>query len=277
MKVTRKPDDSVFIYYEPSELFNKLKQPPLPGRRDVSMEDDYDFTHTNSYDEAFKLMRYGDDESYALLKEVRKENNIDEMENSVRKRKKLVQDVAGFQPIVPNAILGLPKSMINNNYDLSRKKIVRIFFDVSVSGFVQARTMALAGAKIMSYIDTLEYNDYRVELYIGDTSYVYNKNQVQGWGFPIKASDQPLNIRKLAFYFINPSFLRRISFRVAEAEETLWDVTHNGYGAADHTEDCARMVFNALGDDVNYYGLDVLNSKEFTTDLEEVKKQLGIN
>lgn len=277
MKVTREPNDSVFVYYEPAELISKLKQNPLPGRSDASMDGDYSFTHTHSYDEAFKLLRYGDDESYELLKEVRKENNIDEMENSVRKRKKLVQDVAGFQPIVPNAILGLPKSMLNSNYDLSRKKIVRIYFDASVHAGIQARTMALAGAKIMSYIDTLEYNDYRVELYIGDTSYVRGANEVQGWGFPIKSSDQPLNIRKLSFYFINPSFLRRISFRVDEAEENLHDVTNSGYGAVDHTEERARMVFNALGDDINYYGLDVLNNKEFTTDLDEVKKQLGID
>lgn len=265
------------IYYEPSEFHNILNRNPLPGRERASIEGDYGFTKTNSYKEALDLLKYGDDESYKLLKEVRKENGIDEMENSLRKRKRVIQDVAGFQPIVPNAILGLPKSMLNSNYDLSRKKIVRIFFDAGIQWTVSAKEMALAGAKIMSYIDTLEYNDYRVELYIGNTSHVHSSSvNNQGWAVPIKAATQPLNIRKLSFYFINPSFLRRIGFRVDEAESQFVDVTNNGYGGNTHIKDRASMVFRAMGDDINYYGFDVMSGKEFTTDLEEVKEQLGI-
>lgn len=267
------------IYYEPEEFRRLISSDPLPERENDSIEGDYGFTKTHSYQEALDLLKYGDDESYKLLKKVRKENGIDEMENSLRKRKRVIQDVAGFQPIVPNAILGLPKSMLNSNYDLSRKKIVRIYFDAGIQWSVGANEMALAGAKIMSYIDTLEYNDYRVELYMGNTHHVgYSSSSVknQGWIFPVKSASQPLNVRKLCFYFINPSFLRRIGFRVDEAESNLVDVTDDGYGNNSHIEERASLVFKSMGDDINYYGFDVMQDKEFTTNLEEVKEQLGI-
>ena len=278
MKVSNYTGEGRFIFYEMQDFINVLNRNPIPGRESASITGDRSFTGTNSYEEALRFMRFGDDESYKLLKQVRKENHIDEMENSIRKRKRLINDVAGFQPIVPNAILGLPKSMLNSNYDISKKKIVRIFFDATIRWSVSSREMALAGAKIMSYIDTLEYNDYRVELYIGNTDHLDEGTEIpnQGWCVPIKSSDQSLNIRKLAFYFINPSFLRRIGFRISEAEENMVDTTHWDYGSTSNTEDRARMVFSALGDDINYYGFDVLADKEFTTDIDEIKEQMGI-
>lgn len=236
------------VQYETMKEFDeKLKsEHHISTRDDASTKGDRSFTGTKNFEESEDLRKYGDKESKDKIMKV-KETTDKVFEKYVGQKVKQFNDVVGFQPIVPNAILGLPLSMVNQKRLPRKVKTIDIFYNASIPWHVAKEDIELKGAYVLSAIDALERSGYRVNLYVGSVS--INLGSPCGYFINVKKAEQPLNLLKVSYYLVHPSFLRRTSFRIKENEENLKDCTHNGYGTNQDFNVQQSMMRNNLGED----------------------------
>lgn len=209
------------------ELEKFLSAPIINGRDNSSITGDKHFTGTDNFEQAENLRRKGDKKSLSMLNEYKiKFDKYIQYNNGYKIKQR--NDIHGFVPIVPNAIIGLPLSMINQSREPKKVKGIDIFYNVSIRCRTITEDIARKGAIMLSLIDALERKGYRVNLKVGSVS--MKKNTVHGVVTTMKRYDEPLNIRKLAYYLVNPSCLRRTFFKLKETISELTDVTNDGYG-----------------------------------------------
>src|SRR5699024_6738214 len=101
--------------------------------------------------------------------------------------------------------------------------------------------------------------------------------KLSGFVVNINHSYQRLIVFKSSFYLVNPSFLRRVSFRVLEVESDMTDLTHDGYGsvtgkASYENELKEHLLDNAVIFDSST-GIDINNDS--SENLRVVKKLFG--
>ena len=105
-----------------------------------SDRDDYGFTHTHSYNEARGLLLNGWDgclnEIKTALKAIQAGGTAD--------RRKVTTGVVGYAPHVPNAILGVPNSMIMTEQKPKKQKVISILFDSTENAGTEANELAKA-------------------------------------------------------------------------------------------------------------------------------------
>lgn len=236
------------IQYESMKEFDEILKDEhhISRRSNSSSEGSADFTGTESFSEAEDLRKYGDKKSKDKIIKV-KETTDKVFEKYIGQKVRLYNDVVGFQPIVPNAILGLPLSMVNQKRLPKKVKTIDIFYNASIACNVIKEDIELKGAYVLSAIDALERSGYRVNLYIGCISMV--KNKPHGYFLNVKKAEQPLNLLKVAYYIVHPSFLRRTTFRICENEKELIDCTHDGYGTNIGFSEQQQVIRSKLGDD----------------------------
>lgn len=266
-------DNGKLIIYTIEELIEQLKVPIIDGRNDSSDEDNFSFTHTNNFKEANDLMIKGDAKSQSKILEIKSKLDYEvnsKQVNKVRSR----ADVAGYSPIVANAVMGLPKSMINSYRVPVKNKIVDIYINHSVGAMMDAETIEFRGAYILSYIDHLEQNGYRVNLFAGAVSYSSDDDEYSGFYVKVKSSSQPMNILKAAFYVVHPSFLRRIYFRILENESRLKNKTYSGYGQATNFAQQRDLQNKMLGKDVIILdkSINLSEDKSYEDNIKELEK-----
>lgn len=255
MKVFKQPNTSegltgTLVQYESMREFDeKLKEEHhIQGRSNSAKEGDSGFCGTRSFEEAEELRQYGDRKSLDLLIETKAITDKAFLSVSGLKAKNY-NDVQGFQPIVPNAIIGLPLSMVNQKRQPKKVRTVDVFINSSQVWSSDKRDIALRGAYTLSAIDALERSGYRCNLYIGKVSWTDKRSAlVSGFFMNIKKPEQPLNLMKVAYYIINPSFLRRTGFRILENESELHDYT-DGYGQNTEFEKQREFIINNVKSD----------------------------
>lgn len=256
-----------------SELFRQLDKPRVRGRDDASITGDLSFTGTHSYDEAHNKMLSGDDESYEKLMKIKTETDKHYVKES-KGRIKTYNHVIGYAPNVPNAIMGLPNSMINAERVPKKHKVVDIFVNRSRNALTGTSQIEYEGALILSFIDALERDGYRVSLYAGKVSWNRLDSATHGFIVPIKRATEPLNIKKVAFYLIHPSFLRRIAFKIDETEDNLDDITHSGYGSVSNRERMREFIHENFSERLVIVddGLNLDENEETEANIEKLDK-----
>ena len=137
------------------ELENFLSAPILQGRKNSSETGSERFTGTVSFEQADNLRRKGDKKSLAMLNKYKiKFDKYIQYNNGYKIKQR--NDIHGFVPIVPNAIIGLPLSMINQSRESKKVKGIDILYNVSVSCGTRTDDIARKGAIMLSLIDALE-------------------------------------------------------------------------------------------------------------------------
>lgn len=264
--------DGQFTYVEYTSIqqFIDMLHAKRISSRDNSSEDtDSDWSGTSSLDEAITLLTKGDKESLTLLKDAKAITDVMFKDVEV-KRPKNVNSVEGHQPIVPHAIMGLPESMIKTVRQPKKNKVVNIFINSSQSGGTKKEDIAFHGAMMLSAIEQLEKNGYRVGIYVGKIAYLSESESLTGHIVNIKQPMAPLNILKCSFYMVNPSFLRRICFKIDETEPKIEDCTHSGYGQATNYDNIEDVVTNTFREKMLVYDnridIDKDNSNEENID-----------
>ena len=122
---------------------------------------------------------------------------------------------AGYQPIVPLYLAGVPNNMMNSKFDQKKQKVITITKSIGYRGEVSTKQIEEESLKTLSIVQMLESKGYRVNLNVCNT-----------WGFGegkeitlkinIKKASEKLNISKVAFPLTHPSMLRRLIFRFRE-------------------------------------------------------------
>lgn len=191
-----------------------------------SDSDNSDFSLTKSYAEATELMTTG----YKKGLEALQSSGGFKVGQSTNVHRRIPQAaIAGYAPHVPNAIAGIPQSMIATNTISQKSKTVTILYDGGASAYMDAEDFTNAGRVLMSLIIRLELQGYRVRLDILDA--FCGSSEKALCLITVKEHRQPLNPLKISYLLLHPSFFRRHGFRWIETCPELSDFSlKHGYG-----------------------------------------------
>lgn len=249
------------------EFNETLTKPILPGRDNSSESSGSSWYGTESYEESEKLRRFGDKTAYERIKPIKvKADKIIEQFSS--HKIKYTPDIVGFQPIVGNAIMGLPQSMINVEKKRIKSKVIDVFLNISMPASRDKEDLETLGSVVLAGVEALELQGVGVNLNIGKLSGY--SGGTTGYMVKMKSSDEQLNTFKFSYYFSNASSLRRTGFRIHEVESRLPDITNSGYGRAAHSDyQNARSLFE--GQNLAYF--DCTNEFTDPNKIEEYLKK----
>lgn len=178
------------------------------------------FTTTASLEEAAELLKFGDRKNAERLSAgVAVPGAVTE---SIRARR--VRCVAGSSVNVAAALAGRPKSM----YKLVRRsvpaKVLNLAYNANIPYTVPASEIVTVAARLASVLLSLERSGYQVNLYSAVA--VYKGAEAVGLFVRVKSAGQYLDVTRLAYCLVNPSFLRRSFFRFVE---TLPGLSERGW------------------------------------------------
>lgn len=173
-----------------------------------------EFTGTESFDVAQKLLKYGDkvnaDKIAATIRKIKAQGKGNETRN------KLYNSPCGFMPIVPKVLAGDPQNMLAIRKErYNSTKVLNIAYNVAVSCSITTDDMIKTAAKVANVIASLEKNGYRVNLY----AYACGRDLKDNYYsllVKIKDSGKYLDTLRIAYPLVNPSFYRRHVFGYME-------------------------------------------------------------
>lgn len=223
--VDRFEDINVFLKTIKSRPNNEIFKDYTKGMRSDNV--DWKFSHTRSYKESEDIMKAGYKEGLENLKKGQKSVSV----SSKSAKSVPTASVIGYTPHVPNAIAGIPCSMISHKQVVMKTKMLALVYDMTASYRVDAEEFVKAGRVLLSFIEMVESKGYRVRL---DMMLSSCKNREYSVAL-IKVKDfrQPVNPLKLSYMMLHPSFLRRQGLRWIESNPDLTDKAfRNGHGTS---------------------------------------------
>lgn len=157
-------------------------------------------------DEAMTMLREGYQPTVDALKSKMKFSA-----RGVSKHTQFYNDVAGFAPVVPNAILGLPQSMVNSKTKPIKTKVIDIYYEMTASCSTSSEDIIKAGKKMLSAIVELEAQGYRFNLYVIQ-DYYRNGEGCDMLCVRVKTASQPFDLKRMSFPMSHTAFFRGIGF-----------------------------------------------------------------
>lgn len=196
------------------------------GSHDTSAWAIESFYGTNNWEEAIDLLVHGDKKNSQIIT-----SKMKPILGTQNKSKRAFYDVVGYQASTARYLQGIPTSMINSKASPKKQKVVTLVKSITISGDVGAEKIIESSLKVLSMINTIEAQGFRVNLdLIAGSEDEYDKVFTR---YRIKSADERLNISKIAFQLVNPSMPRRINFAVKERlsfrNSSYWAT---GYGRA---------------------------------------------
>lgn len=254
------------------------------GRDSSSSRSGSDFSGTNSFEEAFDLLKYGDESLYSKIKMKKEQIDVNKLIGigNVNNRLKYEKRVYGAIPNVPLYLQGYPLDMINPEKTLPNNRIINIILTVGVPCHVSKEEIIDTGIAYLNILELLEKKGYRCNLWAGVTAEShYSDNLKEFMLARIKTDREPLNLKKICFPIAHPSMLRRIYLKWAEVNDGEGDITNDGYGTNLDKKDIEKIINKELKD--KYIVLTFTDTsedrhtiKKMEHIIEELKKQ-GIN
>lgn len=221
------------------------------------------FTLTASYDDSLSLMMSGYKEG---LKNLTASKGTRVAHTSRVAKSLPTTDVVGYIPHIPNAITGIPQSMISTRPTEQKAKVISILYDKGSSARTDASRFVAAGRKLLEVIMTLELQGYRVGLNIL-TSFCED-SQKAFCIIRVKDHRQQSNPLKIAYPLLHPSFFRRQGFRWLETCPAVTDREFiSGYGSV------MSRFYKTVGERREYLRQQgVLEPGCFYTEFEEAEE-----
>ena len=272
----------VFEQFDDLTAFSRAISRPanrvFAGHTQSSVENnDGEWAGTRTYEEAVHLFNEGWSEK---ADEIRK-NFVKFERAQVREvqyqKSRPTTAVVGFTPHVPNAIMGLPNSMIYTERTPMKAKVVRIIYNMCMNAGTSASDIMNAGLTVMKIAYSLERKGFRVRIDV-NPMFTQDGSEIACALVCVKDWRQPIDIKKVAFPVAHTSMFRRLGFRWLE---TTPDLTNNGFrsgygrsvGDANRAEDILRSC-KAIED--NDYYVNVETAQKWSYDPAMVAKAIGI-
>lgn len=197
-----------------------------------------DWAKTKSFEEALKLFESGWFEEFDTFLSQKKQ--IDKYFPYIAQKRNYHNSVCGSVPNVVNAIRNLPLSMRRTYKDNNNQNIITINYNCSYPWDTTKKQIFVNGLLTLSLIDFFESLGYRVDLKFYEIS--KTGNQILFTDIVFKSSGEKINLQKLYFAFCNPSFLRRLLFRVVETTPGLVREWTSGYGRCMPTDEVKKIL-----------------------------------
>ena len=234
--------------------------------------DDKSWVGCGSYEEAKSLLVKGWDANVEMLKEcVKKEIDL----IGDKRLTKTFSDVAGFMPIVPNAIMNIPNCMLNAKQERRKAKVIKFLFFMNRSYRYNSDDIIRKMSKILARISVLEKHGYRcrIEIFGSFHSGYSNGKMIVAHSVLIKSENQLFDIKRMAFPIAHSAMQRVFGF----AWENSLPLDYNKYHCS------------GLGSSVQYWDkknrdslLDAINENNekiiavgMESDIDEVFGKVG--
>lgn len=225
-----------------------------------SRNGDARFTGTKSWNEAVELFENGYTD---VLEQIKSGIAKDVRATQNQTRRTIQTGVVGYAPHVPNAINGLPNSMIYTNKQPQKIKAVTIYYAPTENCFVKTETFVKSGIAMLSAINILEMSGVRVNLNVVIFNGV-NDGETEGSFGTVKVKDfrEHLDVQKLCFPIVHPSLFRRFGFKWLETtpqmKKTGWS-----YGYGHHTPKFNNFIREQLKENEFLIGLTETESVKY--------------
>lgn len=158
-----------------------------------------------SYSEAIDLLRGGYQPIVDELKLSTKINRHGE-----QKRIQFRNEVQGFMPVVPLAMMGVPNSMINTTIKPIKRKVLDVYYDTTANAGVKPDAIIKVGQTLLGAILELEQQGYKFNLYAVQT--YSDRDGADCICVKVKSSDKPLDLKRMSFPLCHTAFFRVIGF-----------------------------------------------------------------
>jgi hypothetical protein len=126
------------------------------------------------------------------------------------KRISFHNDIVGYAPIVPLAILGVPQAMINSRMKPIKTKVVDIYYNMTASSGTESNEIIKAGVKLLSAVIALEQQGYRFNIYAIQN--YYGCGTCYTLKVKVKDSAQPIDLKRISFPLTHTAFFRVVGF-----------------------------------------------------------------
>ena len=202
--------DSVYDF---ERAINTRRTNPVFEDKESAFRKEEDFFGTEDYDEANRLLTKGWNTEIGKMKKELK--SFSRTVKAVRVRH--VKSVAGHAPCVPNAIRGVPKSMIAAKRDPAKKKerTAHLIFINDANYLTSSENLMKSGMTVLKLAAMLDKTGMRTRIDIAPIMAVCDKSC---YGCTVKVKDyrQTFNLSKVAYPIGHVSFFRRHGFRYLE-------------------------------------------------------------
>lgn len=219
MKIIRENFNSI---QEMLNILNKRENNNVMRDKFSSQDKDRsDWYGTKSYEEAENLITNGYTE---ILDEIKASIKFDTTENS-----KIVPEnnVFGYIPNIPNAMMNLPKSMIYSKRIARKITAIDLVYCPCANGGTDPKEYVKNGIKVLNVINSLEKNNIRIRLKVAmkcsESDFQYCLATIT-----LKNYTEKLNLQKICFPMAHPSMQRRFGFKWME---TSSEITDNDWAA----------------------------------------------
>lgn len=257
------------------ELMNTLKERPnnkfMRDEHSSQTTGNSSWSGTNTYEEAESLLIYGYNDPVKNIKSnlIKNKKLVSKMYNLIPKPIATNQ-VVGFVPNVPNALMGLPKSMISVEKINRNKKTISIIYATGGAVGIEPKTLESAGTALVSAINLIELAGIQTRLSIGFIPSVKGRQII----FPtvnIKNFNERFSLQKICFPMVHPSMFRRIGFKYLETCPSMEEDFSCEYGRPASLE----QIKTCLKEKNTY-----IISREWITDhdnnIEEILKYMEV-
>ena len=205
-----KVDFVIESYNSTADVVSDCKARKITDGRFDDMQDGLgghskDFCGVDSYEQALQFLEEGYQPTVEKLKTGIKSNL-----QGQGKRISFHNDIVGYAPIVPLAILGVPNSMINSHMKPIKAKVIDIYYNMTVGWGTESEDIIKAGVKLLRAIISLEQQGYRFNLYAVQN--YYRDNKCYMLKVKVKDAMQPIDLKRISFPLTHTAFFRVIGF-----------------------------------------------------------------
>ena len=189
---------------------------------------DFAFFGTKSYEEADRMLNFGDDKLAKMLQAELLDVENQETEQEVTQTFDL--DVCGFFPDVAAYLSGDPCNMVTVvDTFADKEKVLNIIWQNDAHVKIKAKEIQECAARVINVILGLEKLGYKVNLYYGYSAADNEKNAI-GALVKIKNSDEYIDTLRLAYPLVSASMKRRHMFSYLEKTPGVPDSFRLAYG-----------------------------------------------
>lgn len=175
---------------------------------------------TETWEEAIDLARNGWADGRAIVEKFRAVIS-ERIQSSIGVQQICDWQLAGSEVDVGRFVTGEPECMIEFHEVAAERpsaKFAKVVFNMTTSAGVSPEQMQIKGAATVALIDTLESQGVRVEVLLVTETQVDKTETGRGLRIQaqVKATEEPVEIDRLAFALANPATFRRLGFAIHE-------------------------------------------------------------
>lgn len=236
-----------------------------------SKEGDKSFTGTKNWNEAVELFQYGYKD---VLDEIKSGIAKNVKCNVTEQRRHIRNGVVGYAPNVPNAIQGLPNSMIYTEKQPQKVKAVTIYYAPTENCGTGVKVFIKSGIAMLSAINILEMSGVRVNLNIVFFNGT-NMGDTEGTLVNVKVKDfrEHMDIQKLCFPVVHPSMFRRFGFKWLETTPKM-EQSHWAYSYGHHSQKFNDIIRKNMKNDKMFITMNDVKNANYS--LEKLIESLGV-